>query len=115
MGWHYRTPQSFPAMYLASLREASENPNQPHIMIQFKSEAEAKFEAERFRWFRWCIRQDLSVNKEMSMILQAFDIRCEIKSDYLGHMLEVVARPTKFASFVQLNPDLAAEILPQCQ
>lgn len=115
MGWTYRNPQLFPAVYRIAIRKAIETPGIPTILLEHKTFANAQSEAERFRYFRWCVKQDVSADTEMAMILLHHDLRCTVRSDGLGHILELVARRTKYSDFVELNPVLASEIIAGCQ
>jgi len=115
MGWHYKPPQVFPALYLNILREASSAPDVPQLFYSSNSRSEVEVIAERFRHFRWCIRQDPTAHKEMSRILADYDVRATIDTTSSGHLLYVVAKPTKVSEFIRLNPALAEAILPQIE
>ncbi len=111
MGWHYRLPSQFPATYLSGLREAKANSPDRIILGQFSRSYEAKALAEQFRWFRWCVRERPDAAKDLSTILEDYDVRTSIESsDIFGYILYVTAKPTKISEFVRLNPQLAESI-----
>jgi hypothetical protein len=112
--WHYRSPQTFPAIYASTLREAVLEPDNP-IIIWSGSAAEVASHAERYRWFRWCIRHDPGQMLDLFTILETYDIRTKAQHDFLGSILYVIAKPTKLSEFIRLNPLLADEMLSECQ
>jgi hypothetical protein len=114
MGWHYKSPLAFPALFLTSLREVSACPDEP-LVIASGSKAQVAQIAERFRWFKWCIRQEKGTTFDLSAIIDAYDIRTVIREDEVGHTLFLIAKAKKLSEFERLNPDLAGEILPLCQ
>jgi hypothetical protein len=115
MGWYYKPPQSFPATFVLSLRNAAAAPDTSIILASTSDIVEAKSIAEKFRYFRWCIRSEPTASSDLSEILDTFDVRTIIKHDAVGYILYLTARPTKLSEFIRLNPDLAAQILPKCQ
>ena len=115
MGWYYRPPANFPAFYPHSLREAALTPSIPTIVAATPTTKEINAIAETYRWFRWCIRSEPMANKELSSILENYEIRTSIETTNLGSILYVTAKPTKVSEFIRLNPELAGEVLPECQ
>lgn len=115
MGWWYKPPQNFPAAFLSNLRQAALQPDEPLPIESFGTEAEAKALAEHYRYFRWAIRTKPEAMIELSNILETFDVRTAIKPDEVGYVLQLTAKPTKLSEFIRLNPDLADQILPECQ
>lgn len=110
MSWHYRAPNAFPAIYITTLRQAAANPSAPIVFHSSASRADVEIIAERFRWFKWCVKQDES-STELLKILNTYDIRSLIKEDEVGYILWITAKPTKLSEFVRLNPILANEML----
>ena len=115
MGWHYRPPANFPAVFANVLREAAATPDTPILLHSSANAKDVETIAERFRWFRWCIRQEPTSNVEFYHILEAFDIRTSTEKDAAGIVLYVTAKPTKISEVVRLNQELASELLPKCQ
>ena len=114
MSWYYRRPQMFPAVYLNTLRNAANHPTVPQVLGSGMVK-EIEVLAEKFRWFRWCIRQEPMAYRELTNILETFDIRASTEIFGAGAMLYITARPTKVSEFILLNPELSAEILLECQ
>lgn len=115
MAWKYKPPQNFPAHFLAVLREAALYPNETVALGSDSRYRPVQALAEKFRHFRWCIREKPTAMNDLSLILDTFDIRTAITNDEVGFILSVIAKPTKLSEFVRLNPELASEILPGCQ
>lgn len=112
MPWHYKSPSKFPAAYLAALRKAATQLDEPIMLGGFINLEEAKALAERFRYLRWCIRQNPLEARELFDLLSDYDYRTYIQQDDFGILLYLVARPTKLSEFTRLNPALAKELLP---
>ncbi len=115
MGWTYRLPSMFAASYLITLRQAAASPETPIILYSSDSRKEVNAIAEKFRYLKWCIRQDLTASKDLSAILETYDVRSKITEDEVGFILWITAKPTKLSDFFNLNPDLALEVAAQCQ
>lgn len=111
MAWHYKSPQTFPAFYVQTLREATAEPNVPVPLGSYLALSDAEDIAERFRWFRWCIRQTPTPFSDLNLLLEGFEIRSKIHSDECGHVVFVTAKPNKLQEFIRLNPELAADVL----
>lgn len=114
MGWYYRTPQMFPAVYLSTLRNAAASPDIPQVLGS-GTIADIKVLAEKFRWFRWCIREHPTAMMELTNILENYDIRASTEIHGAGAIIYITAKPTKISEFIRLNPDLSAEVLSECQ
>jgi hypothetical protein len=115
MSWHYRSPLAFPALFISTLREAAARPDEPIVLASSSRRGDIEALAERFRWFRWCIRQDITIIPGLNYILDNYDVRSSIEQDAVGFILFIIAKPTKVSEFIRLNPDLAREILADCQ
>lgn len=115
MSWHYKPPQAWPAIYLRAVREATLDPGSAIILWSSPARSDIDAMAEKFRHFRWCVRKEPLAMKEMTDLLEIYDIRAKIKSDELGHILYIIANPTKLSEFARLNPKLANEMLSKCQ
>lgn len=115
MGWHYKPPQNFPKLFIEILKEAARFPNEAILFYSTRYSDDAKAVAEKFRWFRWCIRKDPDMRKELTDILNEYMIRVSTVTDEVGILLYVTAKRSKEAEFLLLNPDLAATIIAECQ
>lgn len=115
MSWHYRSPQSFPALFTMSLQKAAQYPDNFVMISAAPTRAEIDKQAEQFRWFKWCIRQNVTASRSLANILDDHDVRARIKEDDLGFILFIIARPTKLSEFIRLNPQLAEEVCQEVQ
>lgn len=117
MGWHYKTPQTFPATYLDSLRAATSDPGGRVLLASLRDRRDIEVIAERFRHFRWCVRQIPNAHHEIFLLLETHEIRTMIEEDETikSFHLWLTAKPTKLSEFVRLNPELAGEVLSNCQ
>lgn len=118
MGWYYRLPQKFPAMYPQIIRAAVSSLNVPQL-LSYGSPEEVSSIAETLRWFRWCIRYDPAADKEFSTIFENYDIRASTQTEIWNGkwqtLLYITAKPTKVSEFIRLNPELAGDVLSECQ
>jgi hypothetical protein len=115
LGWHYKLPQSFPAYFSLALKTAVIHPDHPVVLGSYRSDVEASSVAERFRWYRWCIRKEPSAARELYMLLETYDFRTFMQTDEVGILLSLIAQPTKLSEFMRLNPQLAETLLRDCQ
>lgn len=114
MGWHYRLPQAFPAMYPQIIRAAVSSLNIPQLLT-YGAPQEVSAVAETLRWFRYCVRYDPTAAPEFTTIFESYDIRASTENDKAGTLLYVTAKPTKVSEFIRLNPELALDVLSECQ
>ena len=108
MTWVYKSSKNFPAMYVNALRAAARTPNEKLCIGLYKKASEARSVAEKFRHFRWCIRQE--PQSELERILEAYEIRTQITNEVWNTGLYLTAKPKKLSEFERLNPDLAREL-----
>lgn len=118
MGWYYRLPQAFPAMYPQIIRLAVSLLNVPQLLT-YGTPKEVASIAETLRWFRWCVKQDPTAFKEFYNIFESYDIRASTQTE-IWHgefqtLLYITAKPTKVSEFIRLNPEIAGDVLPECQ
>ena len=114
MAWHYKSPLAFPASYLAAIRRAANQLNEPVMLGGFTDIKKANALQEKFRWLKWCIRQEPSTVHDLSTIILNYDLRTYIQDDgVLGMILWLVVKPTKISEFALLNPELAKEVLSE--
>lgn len=114
MGWYYRLPQAFPAMYPQIIRSAVMSLNVPQLLT-YGTPKEVAAIAETLRWFRWCVKQDPGASIEFANIFEIFDIRASTSWDEASVLLYITAKPTKVSEFIRLNPELAGDVLSECQ
>jgi hypothetical protein len=115
MSWHYRAPQLFPALFVNTLRTAASCPDQSVMLGADNDRHNINLLAEKFRWFKWCVRKRPEAMPDLFKILSTYDVRSKVFTDKAGSILFVIARPTKVSEFMRLNPELAAQIVPECQ
>ena len=115
MGWWYKDPAKFPALFITVLRRAVAEPGSQILIFSSSTRSDVEAIAERFRWFRWCIRKVPSAHTELTRMLDKYQIRTKLIEDEVGFILSVIAKPTKVSEFERLNPDLAMMLLPDCQ
>lgn len=111
MGWWYKPPSVFPATYLASLRAAASQPGEALPFYSSEAESDCRVVAERFRYFRWCIRKPPIAAQDLYLITEAYELRTKLTQDEVGWILWLTAKPTKLSEFTRLNPELAFEVL----
>lgn len=114
MGWHYKPPQTFPATYFEAIRAAVKEPGERVLLASFLDEGDSQVIAERFRHFKWCVRHIPSAHAEMYLLLESYSFRTKVEND-MGFHLWLTATPNMIAEFSRLNPELAANILSECQ
>jgi hypothetical protein len=107
VGWHYRNPSAFPNAYHRALLNACLEPSVPQVINSFPNLANLKVEAERFRWFRWCIRQRPSAAFELARLLDQFETRTFYKEIEGRFILFLIAQPDVLSEFIRLNPQLS--------
>lgn len=112
MGWRVKSPSVFPAKFFSIIRITANDPGIRYPLISGSYE-ECFIEAERLRYFKYCVRQ--TQEHEIFLLTQAFDIRSEIINNDMNYDLMVYARPNKLTEFARLNPDLAEECFRECQ
>lgn len=110
MGWYWKSPQAFPAMFTAVLKNACAEPDEAKYLGSFGSRADAKAVAERFRWFKWCVTSRPDRTPDLAGLLSNFEVRSQIKEDEVGFILTIRARHFKLDEFFALNPELARSI-----
>lgn len=112
MPWHYKNPDTFAANIGATIRAATLDLNQPHILTAFRSRSEAEALQEMVRYYKYCVRN--TPGHSLSSTIENFDVRTSIKLDEVGGFTVLLTvRPTKISDFVELNADLAKEVLKQ--
>jgi len=102
MTYHYKPPTSFPARFPSALHEASLRPTIPILLWSSANPSDLTWEAERFRYYRWCIRQRPEACPDLAQILSLFNVRTS--SDGLG--LFVTAAESHMSQITLLNPHL---------
>lgn len=115
MPWTYKPPQSFPAVFVQTLREACANPDTPVLLASLADVRDTQAVAERFRYFRWCIRKEPYAHRELSICLENNQIRSKHVIDDFGSHLWITARPASIEEFIRLNPELSDSVLSDSQ
>lgn len=111
MPWHFREPQTFPAAFFHSVRMATDREDHWIVLDRVANRREAKAIAERFRWFRWCVRNDTNAkSREFTELVDGYDWRTKVEVE--GHFIILYLRArAKFSDeLLALNPALAKEI-----
>ncbi len=112
MGWHYKSPQKFPALYPLALRSAAASYPQSFNLGAYHTLRAAKAEAENFRWYRWCLRKYPDIEASLSQIELGSSARATISEILGGYSLDLIVSPPRISSLLALNPELA---LLECQ
>ena len=112
MGWYFRDPRSFPALFHNVLPLAIERAPYPIVLSEVYSHQEAKSLLESFRWFKWCLRHPQGEGNPSAKLLLDHSFRGEtIRDPVAGELLVYLrARRTILSDLLSLNPDLAAEL-----
>lgn len=115
MPWAYRSPLTFPARYPIAIREAVANLQTP-ILLHSGEASVVSADAENFRYYRWCLRQNPDVDRTLSSYFSLYQLRTSLdREKSLGpassiRLLYLTASPHKFTELAELNPDLLALI-----
>jgi hypothetical protein len=115
MPWFYRDPMVFPHSFHDGIFSPIAQLGSPVLLHIAESESEVLDVLERFRWFRWCIKQRPHLNPELYRAVCSHSFRASTSIQLSKFLIHITAQPNKVSDFIELNPDLANEILPQCQ
>jgi hypothetical protein len=115
MPWTYRDPMVFPRSFHDGIFAPIAQLGTPVLFHIADSESELTSVLERFRWFRWCVKQQPSLTPELFQAISAHSFRASTSAQLSKLLIYITAQPNKVSDFIELNPDLANEILPQCQ
>jgi hypothetical protein len=107
VSWHYRDPRTFPARFPIALREAVSNLNEPIEFDNYPSEAKAEVVRATFRWYRWCLRQQPDVDRQLSRFEEIYQFRFSSEAAMGRIFLYLTAKPTILSTLRDLNPHIA--------
>jgi hypothetical protein len=116
MGWYYKDPLAFPAIFTRGLVQAAASPGEPHLLYHASSHSDAAGKAEQLRWFKWCCAQPPLNHPTAFELLEGFKFRTSIKAS--PHLpgnpfcLWLTAQPKLIPDFAALNPHLA-DLIPE--
>lgn len=110
MGWSYRDPMTFPAMYHRIIELAAHQSPEPTLFAEVRTLEELSEKQEHFRWFKWCASHQRSAATLTRRLLEQYDYRCsrEVIEGY--YLLNIRARPTFLADIINLNREIAEEL-----
>lgn len=106
MTWKPRQPQSFPARYRRAMVEAVATPGSFILLMSGETTAVAA-DAEEFRYFRWCVRQNPLSDSVLTDYLRRFQFRTSTDRVGGSAALYLTATTAKVADLAGLNPHLA--------
>lgn len=115
MGFYFRDPQTFPAIFPEALRQAHSNPDQWITVYRTKSRSDCEAKLGLFKWYRWCIKQKASAYPDLASILETSKIRGKV--DFHNETYQLLARsqPDLIPSLQSLNPHLSDLFQSDCQ
>lgn len=108
MTWDYKPPKNFdPAISSVLIKTLKQTDNTLHIY--FRSESETRSFAEKFRHFRWCVRQQPDRAGDDHKLEMQYDYRTKvIHSPHSGWHLRITAVENRLGYMMELNPWLIA-------
>ena len=109
MGWDYKSPKTFPALFSRSLQQAVELSPSKVGIFSTTSEAAAKSFMSNFRHYRWCIRQDPGHDALLGRIELGYQIRTRLKESLNFYTVELEAKPTRLFDLFESNPWLVTD------
>lgn len=110
MGWYFRDPSAFPALFHHTLGEAVRRSPDPVLLNKVSDRGEAQSLMHDFRWFKWALKHPKSIVSPLRESVLIYDLRAEANRTQGNLLLVYVrARPTLLSDLLNLNPTLAAE------
>lgn len=107
MAWEYRNPTKHDAKVSAIMKSVLASDDK-EISYFFKTEAECRSLANKFRFFRWCVRQDVSQAGDYYPLEMENDFRSKVRfHPQSGWYLSIRAIPARLGYMHALNPWLA--------
>jgi len=107
MVWDYRPPLKFDAKVSGMMKAVIASEDQ-HLNYYHSTESECRALAEKFRFFRWCVRQDPAMAGDFYPIEMEYDFRSRVKyHPQSGWHLSIRAVPARLGYMHSLNPWLA--------
>ena len=115
MGFYYRNPSVFPAIFPSALLAATLEPDIPVFVYSSQSPSDVEGKAQMFRWYRWCVKQSEGDFPDLHSILASFSFRSSIDVEGRLTILYLTARSNRLKGFIHHNPNLWDEISAECQ
>ena len=106
MGWSYRDPKTFPAVFYEGVREAIKYPGKPILTYSSQSRSDAQAKAEMLRWWKWCLKAKPGMDIQSERLLDGFTIRSTVSTSLSTHSLYITAREARLGDIRALNPEL---------
>lgn len=104
MAWDYRPPSKHDAR-VAEIMMKTLGTEDNTLHVYFKHEADARGFAEKFRYFRWCVRQDQEQAGNYFELEMQYDFRSKVMLSPLGGWhIRFRAVPNRLGYMLQLNP-----------
>lgn len=107
MAWKYKDPKTFPADYSRAMLAAVAADENPIVLCDCLSRADAQVKAENFRFFKWCVLEKPLADQAMTKLLEEYDFRTAVKKELGSMFLTLRARPKLLSTIERLNPELA--------
>lgn len=114
MAWKYKSPHGFPARYPEAMRQAAAKPSTPILLFSGDYES-AQVDAEKFRHYRWCLRQKPLAMAAISSIELTYAIRTSCDRHGSEGLLYLTLTPSVLSDLSTLNPHLAGIVAEACQ
>lgn len=108
MAWEYRNPTKHDAR-VASIMKAVLASEDQELNYYLPTEAECRSLANKFRFFRWCVRQDPAMAGDFYQMEMEYDFRSRVKYHQQSgwHFLSIRAIPARLGYMHSLNPWIA--------
>lgn len=106
MAWKPRSPQSFPAHFARTMIEAVTHCDRPIPFGSYRTEKEAKIVAERFRHYRWCLRDQPTIQPSLTNLELDYQFRLSKEQSHAWHVLYITASVDRVRAMETLNPHL---------
>jgi hypothetical protein len=104
MSWDYRPPTKFDARVSSMMTSVLVSADK-ELSYYFPTEAEARHRAEKFRYFRWCVRQDAAQAGAYYNMEIENDFRSKVRlHPQSGWHLSIRAIPARLGYMRTLNP-----------
>lgn len=104
--WKPRDPSIFPAKFADVVLRAGDL-NSPEILDLVASHSAARALLNRFREWRFCLRQSSNPNHRCWSVERDYHIASRIRAlPGGGYKIEVVVNPKRLLSIARLNPGL---------
>jgi len=107
MAWDYRPPSKHDAK-VSAIMEAVLASDDKQLNYYLPTESECRSLAQKFRYFRWCVRQDVALAGRYYPMEMENDFRSKVGfHPQSGWYLSIRAIPARLGYMHSLNPWLA--------